>query len=531
MRILNTLSTLLLFISTIFSSLSAQVIFSDDFSTLDQWTLIDADGDGNQWSLIDFNDGQGPVAFSQSYDNSLGVLTPDNWMVSSAFDLSSSSNPNLFWKVKAQDQAWPDEYYSVYIATSDDIDNLQSSDLSFTEVVGTSSGYMNRVLDLSSYAGESSVYMAFRHYNCTDMYFLNIDDVTVSDVSGENASVLLTSSEIQYATSPTSTHDFEFDVTSFSEGDLSGYEFHYSIDGTNSTMSGSQTLGLGETEAFSFSLGLGNYSVAVSVYNASGELISETTEYSLSVIPPVPNFNLTDSYGEDHDLYDYLTKGDAVLLDFFASWCEPCEDSTPEINSVWEDFGEGDSGFQVLGLNIEATDNNNVVNNLGWGGYYPKFAYDVTNVETFIHYANLVGAGGGIPFFVLICPDTNNPGFSSVSYSLEGWAAGGQSQSDIEDAVLDCNPSLSLENEIEKPLVSLYPNPTSNFSILEINSNKIVDVEVINSIGQVVFEFYTEENLDLKSVEIPVETLSAGMYSVNVKVGDQFVTENLSVIK
>ena len=176
MRILNTLSTLLLFISTIFSSLSAQVIFSDDFSTLDQWTLIDADGDGNQWSLIDFNDGQGPVAFSQSYDNSLGVLTPDNWMVSSAFDLSSSSNPNLFWKVKAQDQAWPDEYYSVYIATSDDIDNLQSSDLSFTEVVGTSSGYMNRVLDLSSYVGESSVYMAFRHYNCANMYFLNCKD-------------------------------------------------------------------------------------------------------------------------------------------------------------------------------------------------------------------------------------------------------------------------------------------------------------------------------------------------------------------
>ena len=62
-------------------------------------------------------------------------------------------------------------------------------------------------------------------------------------------------------------------------------------------MSGSQTLGLGETEAFSFSLGLGNYSVAVSVYNASGELISETTEYSLSVVPPIPNFSLTDSYG------------------------------------------------------------------------------------------------------------------------------------------------------------------------------------------------------------------------------------------
>ena len=37
--------------------------------------------------------------------------------------------------------------------------------------------------------------------------------------------------------------------------------------------------------------------------------------------------------------------------------------------------------------------------------------------------------------FCFDLPDTNNHGFSSVSYSLEGWAAGGQSQSDIEDAV------------------------------------------------------------------------------------------------
>ena len=103
----------------------------------------------------------------------------------------------------------------------------------------------------------------------------------------------MTSSETQYATSATSTHDFEFDVTSYSDADLSGYEFHYTIDGTNSTMSGSQTLGLGQSEAFSFSLGLGDYSVSVSVYNASGELISETGEYSLSVVPPIPNFTLT----------------------------------------------------------------------------------------------------------------------------------------------------------------------------------------------------------------------------------------------
>ena len=521
-----------LFISTIFSSINAQVYLSEDFETdFGVFSAIDADGDGYGWDIANFGDDQGQIIMSQSWTDGT-VLYPDNWLVSSGIDLSSATMPYLFWKVKAQDQDWANENYTVYVGTSSETSVLESSNVTFNEVIGTSNGYETRMLDLTSFAlWPDDVYIAFRHHNVSDMFVLNIDDIIVSNVVGESATVTLTSSETQYATSATSTYDFEFDVTSYSDADLSGYEFHYTIDGTNSTMSSSQTLGLGESEAFSFSLGLGDYSVSVSEYNASGELISETVEYSLSVVPPIPNFTLTDSYGDDHDLYEYLTKGDAVLIDFFASWCGPCEASTPEVNSVWEDFGEGETGFQVMGLSVEPTDNNSVVNNLGWGGYYPKFAYDITNDEMFYHYAGMVGAGGGIPFFVMICPNPDNPGFSNVSFSAEGWAAGGTSQLELENAVLDCNPSLSLENETEKPLVSLYPNPTSNYSVLEINSNKIVDVEVINSIGQVVFEFYSEANLELKSVEIPVETFSAGMYSVNVKVGDQFVTENLSVIK
>ena len=64
-----------------------------------------------------------------------------------------------------------------------------------------------------------------------------------------------------------------------------------------------------------------------------------------------------------------MTKGDAVLIDFFASWCGLMQASTPEVNSVWEDFGEGETGSS-LGMSVEPTDNNSVVNNLGWGGYY-----------------------------------------------------------------------------------------------------------------------------------------------------------------
>ena len=263
-----------LLISTIFSSINAQVYLSEDFETdLGIFTAIDADGDGYGWEIVNYGDEQGQIVRSESWSGGT-VLYPDNWLVSSGVDLSSATMPYLFWKVKAQDQDWADENYTVYVGTSSETSVLASSNVTFNEVIGTSNGYESRMLDLSSLVGESSVYIAFRHHNVSDMFVLNIDDIIVSNVLGESATVTLTSSETQYATSATSTHDFEFDVTSYSDANLSGYEFHYTIDGTNSTMSGSQTLGLGESEAFSFSLGLGDYSVSVSVYNASGELIS-----------------------------------------------------------------------------------------------------------------------------------------------------------------------------------------------------------------------------------------------------------------
>ena len=437
----------LLFISTIFSSINAQVYLSEDFETdLGVFTAIDADNDGYGWEIVNYGDEQGQIVQSESWSGGT-VLYPDNWLVSSGIDLSSASMPYLFWKVKAQDQAWADENYTVYVGTSSETSVLETSNVTFNEVIGTSDGYESRMLDLSSLAGESSVYIAFRHHNVSDMFVLNIDDIVLSNIVGESASVTLTSSETQYATSATSTHDFEFDVTSYSENDLSGYEFHYTIDGTNSNMSGSQTLGLGDSEAFSFSLGLGDYSVSVSVYNASGELISEIVEYSLSVVSPTPNFTLTDSYGNDHDLHEYLSENNSVLLQFDASFNFPGQSATPEVNSVWEAFGEGETGFQVMLMSVEPTDNNSVINNLGWGAEYPKFAYDITNDIIFSHYASMVGAGGGISFFVLLCPNTDNPEFSDITYWSEGWgtlSSGGTSMLELENAVIDCPSSINI---------------------------------------------------------------------------------------
>ena len=179
---------------------SAQTIyFTESFSdsTLGQFTATDADADGNNWTSNDFGtgNGEGPVATSASYDNTNGPLTPDNWLISPAVDLSSvnsSSSVYLNWKVIAQDPAWPSENYTVYVATGDQITDFTASSTTFNEILLTSTVYMNRTLDISTFIGQT-IYFAARHHNCTDNFQLNMDDFVVVD-SVNNTTEILTNS-------------------------------------------------------------------------------------------------------------------------------------------------------------------------------------------------------------------------------------------------------------------------------------------------------------------------------------------------
>jgi len=169
--------------------------------------------------------------------------------------------------------------------------------------------------------------------------------------------------------------------------------------------------------------------------------VGEEQEFDLSVVPPVPNFTLEDIYGNSHDLHEALSEGKKVLLSFFASWCGPCEESTPEVNSVWNQFGAGDEDFEVYGLTTETTDDAAVIGGLGWGAEYPEFEYSYDAYLQYFHYASSLETSG-IPLYVIVCPNTQNPGFSEVSWFSEGWAPGGQSQNDMIAALQECDETI-----------------------------------------------------------------------------------------
>ena len=62
-----------------------------------------------------------------------------------------------------------------------------------------------------------------------------------------------------------------------------------------------------------------------------------------------PDFILPQLGGQDLRLSSY--RGKVVLLDFWASWCEPCRVETPHLIELQQKYG--DRGLQIIGVSMD----------------------------------------------------------------------------------------------------------------------------------------------------------------------------------
>ena len=139
------------------------------------WTTIDYNGDGYDWYYFETNErahsGTG-VATSESYINGYGALTPDNWLITPQIDLNGTMR---VW-LRGQDPSWASEHFAIYLSTTGN--TVADFTIPLVPEAVATGEYVEYIADLSAYAGQQG-YIAIRHFNCTDMYRLNVDDFGV----------------------------------------------------------------------------------------------------------------------------------------------------------------------------------------------------------------------------------------------------------------------------------------------------------------------------------------------------------------
>jgi peroxiredoxin len=64
---------------------------------------------------------------------------------------------------------------------------------------------------------------------------------------------------------------------------------------------------------------------------------------------PAPPFTLAAKGGRDVSLAQY--KGQVVMINFWASWCGPCRQEMPLLESIYKKYNK--LGFTMIGVNVE----------------------------------------------------------------------------------------------------------------------------------------------------------------------------------
>ena len=141
---------------------------------VDAWTTIDRDGDGYNWGLCTDNglSGQNSMV-SESYLSGMGPFNPDNLLVSPQVTLSGTLS------MYAQNySSYFSDRFAVYVCVGELAQDLSNMEKISGDLI-PDTHWTKYTFDLESYAGETGC-IVIRHYDSFDMYWLYIDDISIT---------------------------------------------------------------------------------------------------------------------------------------------------------------------------------------------------------------------------------------------------------------------------------------------------------------------------------------------------------------
>ena len=124
---------------------------------------------------------------------------------------------------------------------------------------------------------------------------------------------------------------------------------------------------------------------------AAHRYLTRTPHASNTQPKPAPDFTLPQLSGQPLKLSDY--RGKVVLLDFWATWCEPCRAEIPHFVELQGKYGS--QGLQIIGVSMDDTRD-------PVPAFYEKFKMNYPVVMGNAHIGEVYGGVLGLPIAFLI---------------------------------------------------------------------------------------------------------------------------------
>ena len=577
--------------------------FNFDDGTFMGWTTIDANNDGYNWVMGSQIGGvylvsgaslagsghnsSADLVCSGSYSNATNqAITPDNYLVSPA---KAEYTGISFWAC-GQDASYVAEHFGVAVSTNG---NTSASDFTIVaEWTMTAKGdgamsigrdgqtraqgnWYQKTVDLSAYAGQQ-IWVAIRHFNCNDMFILDVDDITLGTPQKS------ATAETCGVTYPSINTRAQWDLLKDFNG-TSGYQYGVATDGNfiyTSSWSASSTSmfykydmdgnfveefnvsGCGQIRDLTYDgqyfYGVANSSVIYCIDLANHTLVSQTTSAygamrccaydsqrdgfwvvgnwsgnltlvdrtgAIQITGPAPTSASGVAYYKDNDGVEH------VLC--FNNGTNDVEDYNITTNVM---------GGSVFNFNNAPGTGSGSSGGCHIANYGDKLAFygDIQASPQYIAIYELgeaQGGGGGGQIVSDLTPNKFNikvdgvivaaTSDNSYIYEVE---EGDYSEHEYTVFFVDAQYGVSCEQtvvyaveplSVEENMIvnAIYPNPTSGD--LHINAEAMTHINIVNTMGQVVYS----QDVNADETVIDMAKFESGVYMVSI------ITENGTSVK